>query len=316
MFGFLAKRLLLAFLQVLLVGTLVFGLLHLLPGDPVLVILGSERTPDAETIEAVRTKLGLDRPLLEQYTNWLSGALTGDLGASLANDAPVWDRIMTRLPRTVELVSAAMLVASMLGILFGMIAALNWNQIGDRLMSLIAVIGISTPVYVVGTLLVLVFAVQLHWLPNAGYAAPSENFPEFLRKLILPTIALSFGPLAIITRTTRSVLLEVRFQNYIRTARSKGLREIVVVRQHMLRNALIPIVTLIGIQMGSLLGGTVIVEYVFNWPGLSTLLIQSIQRRDYPVVQGIVLVIAALFIVINLFVDILYGFLDPRVRRS
>jgi peptide/nickel transport system permease protein len=316
MFRFLAKRFVFALIQVVLVGTVVFGLLHLLPGDPVLVILGSERTPDPETIEAVRAKLGLDRPLVVQYGDWISGLFTGDLGTSLSNNQPVWDRVMARLPRTIELVGAAMLGASVLGILFGMVAALNWNRLGDRLMSLLAVVGISTPVYVVGTLLVLFFAVQLRWLPNAGYTAPGENFSDFLRKLILPAVALSFGPLAIITRTTRSVLLEVRFQNYIRTARAKGLHEMVVVRRHMLRNALIPVVTIIGIQMGSLLGGTVIVEHIFNWPGLSTLLIQSIQRRDYPVVQGIVLVIAALFILINLFVDILYGFLDPRVRQA
>lgn len=316
MFRFFANRLLLALVQVALVGTVVFGLLHLLPGDPVLVILGSERTPSPETIEAVRAKLGLDRPLIEQYGNWMSGLFTGNLGSSLANNQPVWDRVMARLPRTIELVFAAMLGASVLGITSGVIAALNWNRPGDRLMSLIAVIGISTPVYVVGTLLVLFFAIQLRWLPNAGYTAPGEDLFEFLRKLILPAVALSFGPLAIIMRTTRSALLEVRFQNYIRTARSKGLRELVVVRRHMLRNALIPVITVIGIQMGSLLGGAVIVEYIFNWPGLSTLLIQSIQRRDYPVVQGIVVVTAALFILINLFMDILYGFIDPRVRRA
>jgi peptide/nickel transport system permease protein len=311
----LIQRLVLAALQVWLVGTLVFSLLHILPGDPVLVILGSERTPDPEVLEAVRARLGLDKPLGEQYVNWLADLVQGDLGLSLSNDQPVWDRISARLPRTLELVIGAMLLASTIGVFLGVTAALNWNTPRDSLVNIISAVGMSVPVYVVGTLLVLLFAVQLRWLPNAGYVSAQEDFGEFLRRLTLPMITLSLAPMAIITRTTRSSLLEVRFSDYVRTAYAKGLRSQTVVIRHMLRNAFIPVVTIIGIQMGALLGGTVIVEFIFNWPGLSTLLITSIQRRDYPVVQGIVLVIATLFILINLLVDLLYSWLDPRIRH-
>jgi len=281
----------------------------------VLVILGSERTPDPEVLEAVRARLGLDKPLGEQYVNWLADLVQGDLGLSLSNDQPVWDRISARLPRTLELVIGAMLLASTIGVFLGVTAALNWNTPRDSLVNIISAVGMSVPVYVVGTLLVLFFAVQLRWLPNAGYVSAQEDFGEFLRRLTLPMITLSLAPMAIITRTTRSSLLEVRFSDYVRTAYAKGLRSQTVVIRHMLRNAFIPVVTIIGIQMGALLGGTVIVEFIFNWPGLSTLLITSIQRRDYPVVQGIVLVIATLFILINLLVDLLYSWLDPRIRH-
>jgi peptide/nickel transport system permease protein len=212
-------------------------------------------------------------------------------------------------------VIGAMLLASTIGVFLGVTAALNWNTPRDSLVNIISAVGMSVPVYVVGTLLVLLFAVQLRWLPNAGYVSAQEDFGEFLRRLTLPIITLSLAPMAIITRTTRSSLLEVRFSDYVRTAYAKGLRSQTVVIRHMLRNAFIPVVTIIGIQMGALLGGTVIVEFIFNWPGLSTLLITSIQRRDYPVVQGIVLVIATLFILINLLVDLLYSWLDPRIRH-
>lgn len=280
-----------------------------------LVILGSERTPDPEVLEAVRARLGLDKPIGEQYVNWLADLVQGDLGLSLSNDQPVWDRISARLPRTLELVIGAMLLASTIGVFLGVTAALNWNTPRDSLVNVISAVGMSVPVYVVGTLLVLLFAVQLRWLPNAGHVSAQEDFGEFLRRLTLPMITLSLAPMAIITRTTRSSLLEVRFSDYVRTAYAKGLRSQTVVIRHMLRNAFIPVVTIIGIQMGALLGGTVIVEFIFNWPGLSTLLITSIQRRDYPVVQGIVLVIATLFILINLLVDLLYSWLDPRIRH-
>lgn len=314
MSSYLFRRLGFAVVQIWLVVTIVFSLLHLIPGDPVLVVLGSERMPAPEVIDAVRERLGLNKPLGEQYIAWLTDVTRGDLGNSLSNDELVWDRVSLRLPRTIELVVCAMLLATLIGITLGAIAALNWNTFRDSFVTALSAVGMSTPVYVTGTLLVLIFAVQLRWLPNAGYVAAGENFVEFFRRLTLPAIALCLTPMAIITRTTRASLLEVRFSDYVRTAYAKGLRHRTVVIRHMLKSAFIPVVTMIGIQMGALLGGTVIVEYIFNWPGLSTLLITSIQRRDYPVVQGIVLVIAALFILINLFVDLIYGWLDPRIR--
>ena len=317
MYKFIIKRLLIAVLQLFLVGTAVFALLHLLPGDPVLIVLGSEQnTPDPEVVEAVREKLGLNQPLHVQYIDWVTGVIQGDFGNSLADDSSVADKIASRLPRTMQLVTAGIILAGLIGLPLGILAALSWNTIWDRLLSLFGAAGISLPVYVVGMLLVLVFSVELHWLPVAGYTAPSEDLYEFFERLTLPAIALALSPAAIITRMTRSSMLEVRNQDYIRTARSKGLLERVVVVRHMLRNALIPIVTVVGLQMGTLIGGTVLVEYIFNWPGLSTLLVTAIGRRDYPIVQGVVLVSASLFILINLVVDILYGILDPRIRVS
>lgn len=317
MHKFILKRLLLAVFQLLLVGTGVFALLHLMPGDPVLIVLGSEQsTPDPEVVEAVRTRLGLDQPLHIQYATWVQGVVQGDLGKSLVDDSSVADRIAHRLPRTMQLVTAGMFLAVIVGLPLGILSALAWNTAWDRLISLFGAAGISLPVYVVGMLLVLAFSVELQWLPAAGYTAPTEDLSGFLEKLALPAIALALSPTAIIARMTRSSMLEVRNQDYIRTARAKGLRDWVVIIRHMLRNALIPIVTVVGLQMGTLIGGTVLVEYVFNWPGISTLLVTSVSRRDYPMVQGVVLVSASLFILINLAVDILYGILDPRIRVS
>jgi peptide/nickel transport system permease protein len=314
--NFILQRCAWAVLQVLLVGTVVFALLHLLPGDPALIIIGSESTPDPKVVEAVRERMGLNDPLYVQYANRVTGLTRLDLGRSLVDNSPVWHTISQRLPRTLQLVGAGILLATLFGIPLGVISALTWNSAWDRLLSLFAAVGISLPVYVFGMLLVLGFGVQLKWLPAAGYEAPGEDFRAFLEKLILPAVTLSLGPMAIITRVTRSSMLEVRGQEYVVTARAKGLRERVVIHRHMLRNALIPVVTIIGLQVGTLIGGTVLVEYIFNWPGLSTLLLRAVRRRDYPTVQGVVLVSASFFILINLAVDILYGFLDPRIRHS
>ncbi len=303
-------------LLVLLVETIVFSLVHLLPGDPVMIILGSEHTPDPQVVQAVRTRLGLDQPLQVQYVRWLQGLAQRDLGTSLVDESPVWDTIADRLPRTLELVTVAMLLATCIGVPFGIFAALRWNGLWDRLLSIAAAVGISSPVYVVGSLLALAFGVSLRWLPIAGYASIGDGWIEHLRRLVLPAITLALGPTAIITRMTRSSMLEVLNQDYVRTARAKGLIESVVVTRHMLSNALIPIVTVIGLQMGTLIGGSVLVEYVFNWPGISTLLVTALGRRDYPVVQGVILTSASLFIVFNMVVDMLYGWLDPRVRYS
>ncbi len=317
MHKFIAKRLVFAVFQLFLVGTGVFALLHLLPGDPVMIVLGSEQsTPDPKVVAAVRERLGLNEPLPVQYAHWVKGLVQGDLGTSLADDSSVSDKIASRLPRTIQLVTAGIILAVLVGLPLGIISALTWNSIWDRLLSLVGAAGISLPVYVVGMLLVLLMGIELHWLPVAGYTAPSEDLKGFFEKLALPAVTLALSPAAIITRMTRSSMLEARSQDYIRTARAKGLRERIVVTRHMLRNALIPIVTVIGLQMGTLIGGAVLVEYIFNWPGLSTLLVTSIGRRDYPMVQGVVLVSASLFILINLVMDLLYGILDPRIRVS
>ena len=313
---FILSRLVLATIQVILVATLVFAFLHLLPGDPVMIILGSERTPSPEVIAAVRAELGLDKPFHVQYFDWMKKLVQLDLGNSLANKKPVWDEVSDRIPRTLELVGFAMLLATLLGIPLGVISSLNRGKWIDQAASTLSAVGISTPVYVVGTLLVLVIGVKLDWLPIAGYKPWSAGAEAHLERLVMPALALSFGPMATITRMTRSAMLDVLNQNYIITARGKGLKKHTILFIHALRNALIPIITLIGIQVGSLIGGSVLVEYIFNWPGLSTLLVTSINRRDYTMVQGVVLVIAAFFVLINLLVDFLYGLLDPRIRFS
>ncbi|MEW5721171.1 MAG: ABC transporter permease, partial [Chloroflexota bacterium] len=300
---FLIRRLLISLLLVLLVETIVFSLVHLLPGDPVMIILGSERTPDPKVIEAVRVKLGLDQPLPTQYARWLAGLVQRDWGTSLVDGSPVWDTVIERLPRTLELVTVAMLLATLGGVPMGIVAALRWNRAPDRVLSILGAVGISSPVYVVGTLLVLLFGVTWRVLPTAGYAPFDESWTEHVRRLTLPAISLALGPMAIIMRMTRSSMLEVAHQDYVRTARAKGLQDRLVVTRHMLSNALIPIVTVIGLQMGTLIGGSVLVEYIFNWPGLSTLLVTALGRRDYPVVQGVILTSAGLFIIFNMIVD-------------
>ncbi len=313
---FIVQRLAIAVILVLLVATVVFALIHLMPGDPVLVILGSERTPDPAVVEAVRTKLGLDQPLPIQYIRWLGSLARLDFGNSLVDNRPVWNTLVERLPRTLELVLLAVAVSCLFGIPMGVFAALKRNQAPDVLLSLTAAAGISTPVYVVGTLLVLLFGVLLHWLPVAGYVDFARSPMQHIQRLILPVVALSLGSTAIIMRLTRSSLLDVLGQDYVRTARAKGLHDQVVVYRHAVRAALIPVVTAVGLQIGILIGGSVLVEFIFNWPGLSTLLVTAIGRRDYPTIQGVILVTSTLFILINLMVELTYGYLDPRIRHS
>lgn len=296
--------------------TLVFTFLHVLPGDPVLVILGSERSPEPEQVEAVRHELGLDRPLGQQYLDWLGKFSRFDLGDSLVDQEPIARSVAERLPRTLELVLLATVLSVVVAVPMGVVAALKRNRAPDWILSTLAATGISMPVYVVATLLVLLFGIQLHWLPTGGYTALEDAPAKHALQVILPAITLAFGLGATIARMTRSAVLEVLHQDYVRTARAKGVAERKVIYRHALRNALIPVVTVIGVQVGTLIGGTVLVEYIFNWPGLSTLLITAISRRDYPMVQGVILVTSSLLILINLVVDLLYGLLDPRVRYS
>ncbi|MFZ5823924.1 MAG: ABC transporter permease [Bacillota bacterium] len=312
----LVRRVSLAVLQVFLVLTLIFALIHLLPGDPVLMILGAEQSPDPAVVAAVREKLGLNRPLLTQYVTWIKGIAQLDLGSSLMDGSPVWQTAIERLPRTLELVLAAVAVATILGIPLGVLAALHRNRLADWVVSTLAAMGISTPVYVMGSLAVLIFAVKLRWLPTAGYVAFAEDPGAHVLRMVLPTAVLALGLIATITRTTRSSVLEVLHQDYVRTARAKGVRPQGVIMRHVLRTALIPIVTVIGLQLGTLIGSSVLVEFIFNWPGISTLLVTAIGRRDYPMVQGVILLTSSLFILINMVVDVIYGYLDPRIHYS
>lgn len=312
---FVAQKLFTALVQLLVVATLVFSIMHIMPGDPVLLLLGSESNPPPDVIAAMRTRLGLDEPLLTQYVRWLGDAVRFDLGRSVLSGYPVSSFIAENLPRTLELAVTAIVIAALIGVPAGIAAALNRGKMLDTALTSVATVGISVPVYILGAWLIIVFSLQLNLLPSSGYMDISRNAPEHFRRLVLPAFTLGFGLAASIARMTRSSMLEILNRDFIRTLRAKGVPESRVIWRHALRNAAIPIVAIVGLQFGNLMGGTVLVEAMFNWPGLSTLLVEAVGARDYPLVQGSVLAIAALFIFINLTVEVVYGLLDPRIRR-
>jgi peptide/nickel transport system permease protein len=319
LFGVLSlvgRKALTAVVQLLVVATLIFSVMYIMPGDPVLLLLGAESNPSPEAIASMRSQLGLDKPALSQYFVWLWNALHFDFGTSLSNGYPIANYVLENLPRTLELAIAAILIATAMGVPIGIAAALKRGSLRDTVLTSIATIGISLPVYILGTLLVLLFSIQLGWLPAGGYTDISRNVVEHFRKLVLPAFTLGFGLAASIARMTRSSMLEILGRDYVRALRAKGMPERRIIWQHVLRNAAIPIVTIIGLQLGNLMGGTVLVEAIFNWPGLSTLLVGAVSARNYPLVQGAMLAIAALFILINLVVELIYSLLDPRIRRK
>ncbi len=312
-----AKRIGTSLLLVWLVITLVFLAIHLVPGDPAELLLSQGgAAPDPDSVTQLHEQLGLDRPLLEQYAGNLRGLAHGDLGQSMQDQAPVADSIADRLPRTLELIAAAAIVALGAGIPLGTAAAARSGGWLDRIGTAIAALLLSLPVFVLGTLLVLVFAQTLHWLPAGGYVALAADPVRHFQLLAMPALTIAAGLAAVVYRITRGAVADVRQRDYVRTARAKGVAPARIMRRHVLRNALIPVATVIGLQLGGLLGGTVLVEYVFNYPGLSGLLIDAVSARDYPMVEGIVLVISVLFVGLNLLLDLLYGVLDPRVRAG
>ncbi len=288
------------------VSTFVFLIIHLIPGDPIDVMLGE--TASAVDRQDLRHQLGLDRPLWQQYVTFLQRLLRGDLGHSLHNRRPVSTLIAERLPATAGLAGAALLLAVVLAIPLGIVAALRPYSLLDMASMLLALLGVSMPNFWLGPLLILLFAVQLGWLPVSGRGDGSLPY------LILPAVTLGTAMMAVLTRMTRAGMLDTLREDYLRTARAKGLGEWVVIGKHALGNALIPLVTLIGLQGGALLSGAVITETIFAWPGLGELTIRAIQQRDYPVVQGCVLVIAVTYVVMNMVTDMLYAVLDPRIR--
>ncbi|MEV0286118.1 nickel ABC transporter permease [Kribbella sp. NPDC050820] len=286
--------------------TIIFVVLRLVPGDPAYIMLG----PDADQaqVDALRAQLGLDHSLIQQYATYLANVVHLDFGQSFRLNADSMSLVLQRVPATIQLATTALLLSLLIGLPLGVIAALRAHSWVDRTISVFSLMGQSTPSFWLGIVLILVFARGLHMFPSAGSGTWSH--------LVLPTITLALPFLAILVRLTRSGLLEVVHEGYVQTARAKGLGEGIVILVHALRNALIPIVTVVGLQFGALLGGTVIVETVFAWPGVGRLLIDSIGRRDYGVVQASILLVATIFVVINLLVDLLYGFLDPRVRLA
>jgi peptide/nickel transport system permease protein len=289
-----------------------FLLVHLVPGDPAMVMLGSDATP--QQIQSLRTQMGLDRSLPEQFVLWLREILRGNLGESFFLGRPVTQALMERLPATLQLALLSLLFSLLLGIPAGILAAVRQNTWWDQVVMAIAIGGISIPSFWLGLALILVFSVQFGWLPSGGYAPLWEEFGRGLRTLILPAVSLGLMQAALIARMTRSSMLEVLRQDYVRTAKAKGLDWWRVTLRHALKNAMIPVITTVGTAFGVLLGGAVIVEIVFTYPGLGRLVVLAVQRRDYPLVQGALLLTSLMYVLVNLAVDLLYSVFDPRIE--
>ena len=317
---YMIKRTFLFIPTMLLVATLVFGILRLVPGDPAISLLAggaqTETEFTEEDLQRLRAKLGTDRPIYIQYSKWVWGVIQLDFGTSFFYDQPVWDDIKKRFPITFELAVMALLMAGVVAIPLGLISAIKQDSLPDYIGRIITIGGIAVPNFWIGILLVYMLANLFDWLPPLGYKdvwdAPLDN----LQQLVFPALALAITHMAFVARVTRSAALEVSREDYIRTARSKGLSEAVVIGRHLLKNALLPVVTVAGFEVGRLMGGTVLIETIFNVPGIGQLLIKGIQHRDFPMVQGIVIVITFLVLVLNLLVDLAYAWLNPRIRYS
>ena len=311
---YLARRLLLLVPVLAGVSVIIFMVLHLSPGDPVEIMLGSQATQEDRT--RLRADLGLDQPLHVQYARWLGHLARGDLGRSLWMKRPVLGEVVLRFQATLILTATALVLSTTAGIALGVASATRPNSLLDRVSAMASLFGASMPSFWLGIVLMVVFALRLGWLPASGMYAPygGGDLRDLLAHLLLPAVTLAAASVTIIARLTRAAMLETLGQDYIRTARAKGVRERAVVLRHGLQNALIPIVTVIGVQAGYLLGGAVLTETVFAWPGVGTLMVQGILARDFPLVQGCVLVVALSFVVINLAVDLLYAWFDPRIR--
>ncbi len=300
----------------ILVTIVVFLMLHLAPGDPVSVILSAKAVAYTEQdVIELRQQLGLDKPLAMQYLSWAGGALRGDLGTSLYLRREITPLLMERMSATATLAAGALLFALPVGVIAGVASSLLKGTIWDRLINAVVVMGVALPVFALGLLLIVVFGANLRWLPVSGMAGiGGGDLLDRLKHLILPAIALGVGPAALLARLTRSAMLEVQSEDYVRTARAKGLREGAVTWRHIFRNVLIPVTTVVGLQVGFLLGGAVLVEVVFGWPGMGSLIINGILQRDFPVVQAGVLAVALSYVLVNLVVDVLYAVIDPRIR--
>ncbi len=297
----------------LLVTAGVFALLHLTPGDPIDAMMAE--SADATAKASLRAELGLDRPLPVQYAAWMGRVLRGDLGRSIRNGEPVVENVGRRIRPSLQLALLAMAISLLIAVPVGIVSAARRNTSVDRVGTTFALFGICMPNFLLALLLIFLFGVTLRWLPISGYVDPAEELVDGLRSLALPAVTLGLALAAVVTRTLRSSMLEALTEDYVRTARAKGLSEWRVVRGHVLRNALIPVVTVLGLQLGTLIGGAVITEYVFALPGVGRLVVDAVFARDYPLVQGVVLLIALGFIASNLLVDLLYGLIDPRIRH-
>ncbi len=312
MYGYILRRLLATIPVIAVVGIVVFLLLHLTPGDPAAVIAGDYASP--ADVERIREKLGLDRPIHVQFFTWAGAVLQGDLGTSIFSNLPVTKLIAQRLEPTIALSVSTIIFAILVAVPLGIVAAWKAGTWIDRSVMAFAVLGFSVPVFVIGYVLMYVFALKLGWFPVQGYKPIAEGFWPFLSSIALPTFALGMVYTALIARITRASVLEVLAEDYIRTAKSKGLDNTRLLLRHALRNAAVPIVTIIGIGLALLIGGVVVTESVFNIPGLGRLTIDAVLRRDYPVIQGVILVFSGVYVFVNLLIDLTYTLLDPRIR--
>lgn len=311
MTGYVVRRLAQAVLVLWGVSVLVFALVHLVPGDPVRLALGTRFDPD--TYEALRERAGLDEPLVVQYVSWVGHAFQGDLGVSFRTGEAVTATILERLPATLSLAGGALTVALLVAFPLGLLSALRPRTATDHAATVVSQAGISVPEFWMGIMLILLFGAYLDWLPVGGYVELTESPGQWVSHLVLPAVTVGVVSGSILTRFVRSSVLESLGQDYTRTARSKGLFERVVLTRHVVRTALVPVVTVTGVQLAYLLSGVVVVEYVFAWPGLGLLALESVEARDYPVLQGSVLLFAVVFLLVNLVVDLLYAALDPRI---
>jgi peptide/nickel transport system permease protein len=319
MYEYIARRIVLALVVIILVTLLVFFVMRLLPGDPVMLFLTSSQSMDSmtpEQIEKVRHQYGLDKPLIVQYGDWLGGVVKGDLGTSISMQTKVTKMMADRYPITIYLGAIAFIVSNILGVAVGLIAAIRRGTWIDTLVTGLAYLGVCVPVFWLGILMIYAFGYKLHVLPIAGFTSPFTDLWMSIKQIIMPVFCLSLFGVAAIARQVRSSMLEVINQDYIRTAWSKGLRERVIVMRHALKNSLIPIITLIGMSVSTIFGGSVIVETIFAIPGMGRLMVTSLFGHDYVVVQSGVLIVAFIMIFTNLIVDISYGWIDPRIRYS
>jgi peptide/nickel transport system permease protein len=312
MLSYVIRRILSTIPVVLLVALFVFSLLYIAPGDPAAIIAGDQATP--QDVERIRASLGLDRPFLIRFGDWFWHILHGDLGTSIFTNLPVTHMIAQRIEPTVSLMLLTLILSLSLAIPMGVIAAWKHGSWIDRAVMMTAVFGFSTPVFVIGYLLAYIFALRLNWLPVQGFTSIDQGLWPFLRSLILPSVALGLIYIALIARITRATMLDVLAQDYVRTAKAKGVGQRGVLFIHALKNAAVPIVTVVGIGFAALIGGAVVTESVFAIPGLGRLTVDAILRRDYPVIQGVVLLFSFLYVLINLVVDLLYTVFDPRIR--
>lgn len=313
MLKYVLKRLGMSIPILIAVLTLVFIIIRIVPGDPAMVVLGDQAS--AEALEALRTKMGLDVPLIEQYFTFLLGALQGDLGISLLSGRPVLGEVMTVLPYTIDLTIAGVVIGVFFGVPLGVLTAVYRNSVTDYIIRVCSLFGLSFPAFYSAILLILIFSIQFSLFPVISDPDLS-NYSQRLHHLVLPALNLGLIMVAYITRSTRSSMLEVLREDYVRTAKAKGVPRLVVITRHALKNALIPIVTVIGLYLGVLIGNSVLTEIVFNRPGLGKLILDALSERDYPLLQGVMVIYAFIIVVVNLITDLTYGFVDPRVKHQ